>query len=142
MKKIRWLTLLIFTIGVVLFSTRSVYAFPPLPSSFNGTVKINGTNVPSGTIVSAWINGVPYKSAIVVYVAPNMKYLLNVPGDDSATPDPVIEGGVDGDIIVFYIGNIKATQTATWNSGTNVSLNLTGTGELARFTIFLPLVRR
>jgi len=31
---------------------------PELPSSFWGTVTLDGGNVPDGTIVSAWINGV------------------------------------------------------------------------------------
>ena len=33
---------------------------PPVPSGFNGTVKVNGVNVAAGSRVSAWINGVEY----------------------------------------------------------------------------------
>ena len=53
-------------------------------------------------------------------------YSLNVPGDDASTPG-IVEGGVPGDIIVFHVGDLVADQTGTWQSGANVSLNLTAT---------------
>jgi hypothetical protein len=141
MRKFRFLTTLIILIGVVFFCVPSVKAFPPLPSSFYGSVKINGANVPAGMVVSAWIHGVQYKIATVTYIAPDMKYLLNVPGDDLTTLQ--IEGGVERDTIVFYIGTIQATQIGTWGSGTNVNLNLTGyTEEPSTITTFLPLIMR
>jgi hypothetical protein len=144
MRKFRSFIILILTLGVVLFYVQPVLAFPPLPSSFNGTVKINGSNAPAGTVVAAWINGVLYKTTTVVYIAPDMKYLLNVPGDDPTTVP--IEGGVEGDTVIFYIGTTQATQATqigTWHSGTNVSLNLTGyTVEPSAFIIFLPVILR
>ena len=110
-------------IGLLLTSTPAALAFPPLPSSFYGTVKVDGENVPDGTIVSTWINGVKYAEATVSLYAGDTLYSLNVPGDDPATPD--IEGGVEGDTVVFYIGGLVADQTGTWHSSTNVDLNLT-----------------
>jgi hypothetical protein len=91
-------------ITLLLTIAPAVLALPPLPSSFYGTVKVDGANVPLGTIVSAWINGVWYA--------------------DPATPG-TIEGGVEGDTVVFHIGGLEADETGTWHSGTNVQLNLT-----------------
>jgi hypothetical protein len=90
-----------------------------LPSSFYGTVKVDGENVSDGTIVSTWINGVKYAETTVLLYAGDTLYSLNVPGDDLATPG-TIEGGVEGDTVIFYIGDLVADQTGTWHSGTNV----------------------
>ena len=50
-------------------------------------------------------------------------YSNNVPGDDPATPD-VIEGGVEGNLVYFHIGSLATTANGTWNSGTNVEVNI------------------
>ena len=42
---------------LLLVAPRSAHAAPPLPASFYGTVQLNGAAVPSGTLVSAWVNG-------------------------------------------------------------------------------------
>ncbi len=59
-----------FLLGMCLLSvlisipaTEPALAFPPLPSSFYGTVKVDGVNVPDGTRVQAVITGVPYAEA-------------------------------------------------------------------------------
>jgi hypothetical protein len=127
------------TIGLLLISAAAVLAGPPpLPSSFYGAVKVNGANVPVGTIVSAWINGVKYVETTVLLYAGDTVYSLNVPGDDPETPG--IEGGVSGDIVVFHIGDQVTDQTGFWQSGTNVGLDLAYTvaGELDEYRIYLP----
>jgi hypothetical protein len=113
---------------------------PPLPASFYGTVKSNGGNVPTGTVVSARIKGIQYALSPYSVYAGETVYSLNVPGDDLDTPG-VIEGGVPGDTIVFFVGNVQAVQTATWQSGANSNLNLTVTLPNYRL-LFLPLIRR
>ena len=101
-------------------------AFPPLPSSFYGTVKVDGTNVPLGTTVSAWINGVQYAQYILTSLYDgDTIYSLDIPGDDPQTPEK--EGGLPGETIVFYIGDQRADQTAIWQSGRNLPLNLSYT---------------
>jgi hypothetical protein len=142
MKNFRLLTILIMTIGIVLFYVQPVMAFPPMPSSFWGTVKIDGAFVPVNTVVSARINGVQYASTIASAYQGEIYYSLDIPGDDSESAG-IIEGGMEGDTITFYIGSIKATQTAIWHTGTMVSLNLTGyTAEPTSFTLFLPIIKR
>jgi hypothetical protein len=115
--------ILVLTAGLLLASALTVLAVPPLPSSFYGTVKVDGANVPGGTIVSAWIDGVKHAETTVSLYADDTVYGLNVPGDDPETPG--IQGGVEGDTVVFYIGGLEADQTGTWHSGANVDLNLT-----------------
>jgi hypothetical protein len=61
-------------------------------------------------------------------------YALSVPADDPATPG--VEGGRPGDSIVFYIGGLRAEQTAVWRGGTNTRLDLTAVSA----RVFLPLV--
>ncbi len=79
----------------------------------------------AGMVVSAKINGVQYASTTVLTYLGDTVYSLDIKGDETDTPG-IIEGGVEGDIVVFYIGDIQAAQTGTWHSGTNVTLNLTG----------------
>jgi LPXTG-motif cell wall-anchored protein len=100
-----------------------VRAVPPLPSSFYGTIKLNGANVPDGTQVQALINGkiVAY-SQTQTYQGDSV-YSLDIPGDDSSSA--AVEGGAEGDVISFNLGGITANQTGAWHSATNVNLNLT-----------------
>jgi len=101
---------------------------PRLPSAFYGTVKANGANVPNGTFVSAWINGVKYAETTTFLTTVNGQqtsvYTITVPGDDPTTPG-VVEGGNEGDTVVFKVGGNLTDQTGTWHEGTDVQLNLT-----------------
>jgi len=101
---------------------------PRLPSAFYGTVKANGANVPNGTSVSAWINGVKYAETTTFLTTVNGQqtsvYTITVPGDDPTTPG-VVEGGNEGDTVVFKVGGNLTDQTGTWHEGTDVQLNLT-----------------
>lgn len=100
-----------------------VQAIPPLPSSFYGTVKVNGQNVPDGTLVRALIDGQAYASAYTQTYQGDSVYSLDVAGDDSGSVE--VEGGLDQDVIQFEVGGLSANQTGTWASGTNVALDLT-----------------
>lgn len=113
----------IIVIGLLLGTFTAVQAVPPLPSSFHGTVKVNGANVPEGTAITAWINGTQYAQTQTLMYAGDSVYAIDVPGDDSSTPG-VIEGGKAGDTIVFKIDGVTADQTAIWTSGTYPSRDL------------------
>jgi hypothetical protein len=116
--------LAITIIGITILSVPTrVLAVPPLPSSFYGTIKLNDSNVPDGTLVQAIIKGkVVAYSQTQTYQGDSV-YALDIPGDDPSTA--AIEGGVDGDPITFTIGGIPAGQTGAWHSATNVNLDLT-----------------
>ena len=54
----------------------------------------------------------------------------------------VVEGGVQGDTIVFFIGTHQADQLGTWQTGTNVNLNLTASSSVVNTPVptFTPTV--
>jgi len=121
----RGLASILTLLGIGLLSilaARPVLAFPTLPSSFYGTVKVNGANVPDGTLVQALINGkVIIENHTQTYQGDSF-YSLDIPADDPDTL--VVDGGKDGDTITFIMGGIVADQAGTWKSGTIVSMNL------------------
>jgi len=99
---------------------------PPLPSSFWGTVRVNGQNVPTDTVISAWISETQYAyRTVMTYPGWGTVYALDVSGDQAGTPAK--EGGVAGDTITFKIGTLTADQSAKWRSGTNTRIDLTAT---------------
>ncbi len=104
-----------------------VLAVPNLPSSFYGQVKINGQNVPEGTLVRALIGGREYATARAMLYDGNSVFSLNVVGDESDTSS--IEGGKEGDTIHFEVGGVIADQIGVWHSGTNVSLDLSASAS-------------
>ena len=109
---------------------------PPMPSSFYGTVKSNGSNVPLSTQVSAWINGVKYAETSVIEFNGDTVYNLDIPGDILATPE--IEGGKPGELVTFSINSDFAAQKGTWQSGTNTELNLSIGQPVGSYKLFLP----
>jgi len=108
---------------------------PPLPSGFNGTVQVDGANVPGGTIISAWIDGVRYAESTTTFYAGDSVYGIGVPGDHPDTPEK--DGGVEGDTIVFRIGALVADQRGTFNSGSNEHLDLTASTSVESGSIIL-----
>ncbi len=118
---------LLILIAACLFRPVGVQAFPPLPSSFYGTVKIDGNNVPDGTRVQALIDGHPIVSSLTKTYQGTSVYSLDVLGDDLSSQ--VVEGGQDASLIRFQIGDVMADQSGAWRSGTNVKLDLTGRAE-------------
>lgn len=123
MKRDRATLIAILALTLTLSLVSSVEAVPPLPSSFYGTVELDGANVPDGTIVSAWIRGVKYAETQTLTYQGDSVYAIRVPGDDLETPE--VEGGVEGDTIIFMVGENATIQAGTWHSGTDVELNLT-----------------
>jgi hypothetical protein len=119
---------------ISLLAARPVLAFPSLPSSFYGTVKINGADVPDGTLVQALINGKVINEIQTQTYQGDSFYSLDVPGDDPDTLD--VEGGQDGDTIEFMIGGIVVDQAGTWKSGTIVALNISASSAA---TLIPPL---
>ena len=127
MKTKKVIVVMLVVIGVLLAWVSPALAMPPLPSSSWGLVRVANDNVPLGTIISAWINGVKYAEAPVILNNGDTYYSLDVPGDDSSTPG--IEGGVQGDVIHFQIQipgeePIYVQATRTWQGGTNVQFPL------------------
>lgn len=120
------LTSLILTCLIGPLAAIPALAIPPLPSSFYGTVQVDGENVPDHTVVRALIDGQAYGEGRTQTHEGVSVYHLDVLGDDTDTA--AHDGGREGDTIQFEIGGILTEQTGTWHSGTNVELNLTDSG--------------
>lgn len=103
-----------------------VKAIPPLPSSFYGSVKVNGMDVPEGTEITAWINGIQFGTTHAFLYGSTIVYSLSIPGDDPTTPAK--EGGIEGETITFKIDHVTASQAGTWQQGSNSLLDLTASG--------------
>ncbi len=122
---------------VLLFAATRVLAVPPLPSSFYGSVTLDGTNVSPGVLVSAWIDGVKYAETSVVIYEGHSAYAINVPGDDADSPG--VEGGVEGDTIIFYVSEHRAVETAVWHSAANVEHDISALSSPPN-RVYLPVV--
>jgi hypothetical protein len=95
---------------------------PGIPSSFYGSVMLNGKDAPTTANVSAWIGDRQVAQQPIKLDHGRAYYAVNVPADNPATP--VVEGGKPGDTIAFRVDHAKATQQGTWQSGSNVQLDL------------------
>lgn len=114
---------------------------PPLPSSYYGAVTLNGENVPEGTQITAWINGVQYSSTGAILYQGSSVYSLNVPGDITGTTE--IEGGKPDDVVVFKIGGVVASAAGVWQSGTNLPIDLAAeSSQVKTYGVYLGLLLR
>ena len=90
---------------------------------FHGTVRSNGNPVPAGAQITAWIGGVKYASTVVTITNGVSVYAIDVPGDDPITPE--IDGGRDGDMVVFKVDGVEAVPMGVWKAGAVIALDLT-----------------
>jgi hypothetical protein len=126
--KLGYIVILIIFLGTGnLLRVRNAKAFPVLPSSFYGIVQVDGVNVETGTKIQALINDQVFAESFVQMYVGDSVYSITVPGDDNETNQ--VDGGREGERIVFVIGNIMADQTGEWHSGTNLELNLSGSSS-------------
>jgi hypothetical protein len=113
MTKLRLLALLA-VVALVLFPAMAFAqgGAPQLPCAFHGTVQVNGQNVADGTVITAMIG-----NATQATTTTDSTYRIII-----AQPEGM---NYDGLTVTFKIGNATATQTGTWQTGSNVALNLT-----------------
>ncbi len=117
------------------------WAPPPLPATFYGLVKENGSDVPDGTTVSAWINGTMYAQTSTQTYQGSSVYAIVVPGDNPATT--MIEGGADGDLVTFTVGGEQMDQVVLWRTGVSVQVDL-GVSLYPPMSrrIYLPIIHK
>ena len=117
----RWLACLTTLALFFTLLTPVAYAVPLMPHTFYGTVKINGDNAPTGTVVTAKVGGVERGSYTTTEVG---KY-----GSLAEADHLVVQGDVDeGATIKFYVNSVDTTQTASFIPGGGpTELNLTVT---------------
>jgi len=93
-----------------------LYAQPEMPHQFVGTVKINGTTAPDGTVVVATIDGVKSVTAIVK----GGNYQLKI-RNAHGLPSPA------GKTIKFLVDGQIANESQLFQAGGGTALNLTVT---------------
>ena len=121
MKTKRIFTNLFMVLALVLTNVGSVFAeeTPPAdPSSFWGTVTLDGASVPAGTIVSAHIGGQEKASVETIMVGDDAYYSISVPG---------VEGETE---VIFYVGGYLAADPGTWVAKQNTHLDLVATTNI------------
>jgi hypothetical protein len=106
-------------------------AVPVLPHEFYGSATINGRDVPSGSVISAEIDG-SGKGSVVVFV----EGAYGSPGiTDPTETKLMVQDGQPGDTIVFYVqtpgmaNRLPAAETAAYGVGEKQELGLTFSGE-------------
>jgi hypothetical protein len=126
---------ILLLVALILFGVNplSVTADPPmLPSSFYGTVKIDGADVAAGTVITAEVSGQSYTATVIISDDQSV-YTMDIPGDSNSV----------GETVTFKIGDLLVPLTnITWQSGTNLNVNLSNTDEPDLFFIYLPLIMR
>lgn len=134
--KLKFLLGFLIAVFWILPST-PVWALPPFPANFYGTVTMGGANVPDGTTVTAACSGTVYASTTTSTYSGDSVYTINVPGDDPDTSGTV-EGCVDGETVTFTVDGQVADQTGTWHSDASVELNLTAPLPVPDITAVIP----
>jgi hypothetical protein len=95
---------------------------PTLPSSFWGTVTINGANVPDGTVVTAWAGNTQLASDVTRTINGASVYTFDILADDPNTTAK--DGAVHGEQITFKMGALPTSNSAMWQSGMSVNVDL------------------
>jgi hypothetical protein len=89
-----------------------------LPCRFYGAVQVDGYDVPDGTVITAIIEGVTYSTTTPEAAYGPSTYVLKIEPSAGAFYNY-------GTQIYFKIDDHVAKETATWESGSNIGLNLT-----------------
>ncbi|MFC1969335.1 InlB B-repeat-containing protein [Chloroflexota bacterium] len=120
---------LLLAITLIASLASPVLAVPGTPHQFYGSVKVNGEIAEPGTVVTAIIGGMEYPSSTTT-VDTDGHYgyqpTFKLPADDRQTPQK--EGGVNGDIVEFYIQDMVAGQAIFSTFGLTL-LNLQAPNE-------------
>ena len=132
MKRVVFLTFLTSLLLLGKPSPPAAEAQPAVSHVFHGTVTIGGAPAPGGVAIEARIGGVNYAYTSagdhIPRTASDGTYgkgfnNLNVLADDPGTPEK--EGGVNGELISFFVGTSpEVAGTASYQSGAVTEKNL------------------
>jgi len=82
---------------------------PVIPGTYNGRVTIDGRPAPDGTPISAAIGGVIW----AVTATRGGRYVMDIPQALPTSPPWFPKAGT----VSFLTGEVRATESAAWNSG-------------------------
>ena len=85
------------------------------PCRFHGTVTLNGAAAPSGTVITAIIEGYGYTTTVQTTVG-SSTYSITIPKAQGVT--------YEAKAVTFRVGTAAAIQTSAWTMGGNVLVNL------------------
>ncbi len=94
--------LILFSIIMLSGATLLVSALELQPNKFSGSVMLNGTDAPAGTVINAYIGGEFRGSVVVESVGEYVQLEVNGGGSDNDTE------------ATFTVKDIPADQTAVW----------------------------
>ncbi|MCE5338763.1 MAG: hypothetical protein LLF90_08780 [Methanomicrobiaceae archaeon] len=117
MRRTLWILILL----IALIGTAS--AIPALPAEFTGSVTIDGSPAPAGTVITARIGDRDCGSLTLT--------AAGAFGGDSTFDKRLLVGGEDGDAgktITFFVDGVRAAETVVYAPGTPTILALTVTG--------------
>jgi hypothetical protein len=118
--------ILLVCLFAVLIGTKvsTAPAGPLPPTTLWGTLIIDGVAASDGAALRALIGGTEFASTTVFsHEGQQGLYVIDIPSDDPNTVD-VIEGGQPGQVIAFAVDGVKIEQTANWEVGDVIQLNL------------------
>ena len=98
-------------------------AAPPLAATFYGTVRLNGAFVPPGSEITAVIDGRTVAASQSFLDAGQSVFVIDLPGDDPDTP-AVQEGGVENQLVHFFVAGKPSTPSGIWRYGVQARLDL------------------
>lgn len=124
-----WVWVVLFGLYLAFLTPITAWAAPPVAFTPWGIVKLNGENVPAGTLIRAYCAGVQYGYTETITYLGDSFFSMNVAGDDPETTE-VKEGCYDGETVTFMVWDAVADQSAEWQSGTH-ELNLTATKPIS-----------
>ena len=118
-------------LGVALFAmsgalnsaTVEAQSPPNPPSRFVGSVLVDGQAPAAGTLIEARVGNATCGSTQVFMSGSEARYSVDVTALEPSAPNC----GVDGSVVMFYIGGKQADQTGSWKNYELTQLNLTAT---------------
>jgi hypothetical protein len=113
-KTIHLVTIMVVILAIFMIWPSSVNAKRGTEVKFNGPVRLDGLNVPAGSVISARINQVIWNTNVYLQAGGDSWYSIDIP---MATPQ--ISGGQNGDTVYFSLtinGQVYLdTKTGIWN---------------------------
>lgn len=135
MKSRLWLLFLVIT-ALLIFPSSFIQAATgmpqPLPVSFYGTVTVNGSPAPAGTVIKALDSGASPKVRVNV---PGNPFTTSINGNYGAQVNTdaamYVQGELtEGIVVTFYVNGVSTGKTYTLKStdfGENININLSAT---------------
>lgn len=109
--------------GALNSATVEAQSPPNPPARFVGSVLVDGQAPAAGTLIEARVGSATCGVGSVFMSGSEARYSLDVQALEPSAPNC----GVDGSVVMFYIGGKQAAQTGSWKNYELNTVNLTYT---------------